>query len=198
MSFWRVPIGILKLDDGGIHGILRADCNAYLIRLSEDRKRTELESLRHSAVPGLLMDWAVEAQPLGLDRRSQTTGKLTWDGLRLLLGVRLNALNPRLWLLRRFPPGRVICSVIEPKTGNWVMAKRRKVYARVSGSRMQNQDIWSLIQGDDGETLVLHERLCREKGEKKFSLVEERRMSVREAMSGGGKLAKNLWYAMPQ
>lgn len=77
------------------------------------------------------------------------------------------------------------------------MAECKKVHERVSGSRMQNQEVWFLIKGDDGEAVVLRERLCRDKGEKQFRLVEERRMSVGEAMSEGGKLAKNLWYALP-
>ena len=77
------------------------------------------------------------------------------------------------------------------------MAECRKIHERISGSRMQNQEIWFLIKGDDGETVVLRERLCRDKGEKRFRRVEQRRMSVREAMSEGGKLAKNLWYALP-
>jgi hypothetical protein len=77
------------------------------------------------------------------------------------------------------------------------MAVRRKVYERVSGSRMQNQDVWFLIKEDDGEAVVVHERSCREKGQKEFRPVDERRMSVGEAMSQGGKLAKNLWYAIP-
>jgi hypothetical protein len=77
------------------------------------------------------------------------------------------------------------------------MAARRKIHERVSGSRMQNQDVWFLIKEDDGEAVVVHERFCREKGEKEFRRVDERRMSVGEAMSQGGKLAKNLWYAIP-
>ena len=77
------------------------------------------------------------------------------------------------------------------------MAERRKIHERVSGSRMQNQDVWYLIRGDDGGAVVLHQRLCRDKGKKEFRRVDERSMSVREAMSKGGKLAKNLWYAMP-
>lgn len=77
------------------------------------------------------------------------------------------------------------------------MAERRKIHERVSGSRMQNQDVWFLIREDDGKAVVVHERLCREKGAKAFKRVEERCMSVGEAMSLGGKLAKNLWYAIP-
>jgi hypothetical protein len=62
---------------------------------------------------------------------------------------------------------------------------------------MQNQDVWFLIKEEDGKAVVVHERFCREKGENEFRRVEERRMSVGEAMSQGGKLAKNLWYAIP-
>lgn len=78
------------------------------------------------------------------------------------------------------------------------MAECRKIYERVTGSRMQNQEIWFLDLADDGSSVVLHQRLCRDKGENQFRLVEERNLSVREAMSEGGKLAKNLWFAMPR
>ena len=77
------------------------------------------------------------------------------------------------------------------------MAERRKIHERVSGSRRQNQDLWFLIREDDGSAVVVHERFCREKGERAFRRVEERCMSVAEAMSQGGKLAKNLCYAIP-
>lgn len=78
------------------------------------------------------------------------------------------------------------------------MAVRRKIDERVSGSPMQNQDMWFLIKEDEGEAMVVQERFCREKGEKEFRRVDERRMSMGEAMSQGGKLAKNLWYAIPE
>lgn len=77
------------------------------------------------------------------------------------------------------------------------MVEHSKIHERVFGSRMQNQDVWFLIKEDNGNLLVLHERRIREKGEKSFSKVEQERMSVREAMCKGGKLAKNLWYAVP-
>jgi len=78
------------------------------------------------------------------------------------------------------------------------MTERRKIYERVSGSRMQSQDIWFLEHDDDGTSVVLHQRLCRDKGENRFRLLEERSLSVGEVMNKGGKLAKNLWYAMPR
>jgi hypothetical protein len=77
------------------------------------------------------------------------------------------------------------------------MAERRKFHERVSGSRNQNQDLWFLVEADDGTYGVLHQRLCRDKGESRFRLLEENNLSVREVMSEGGKLAKDLWYAMP-
>lgn len=77
------------------------------------------------------------------------------------------------------------------------MAEPRKIHECVSGSRTQHREVWSLIKADDGTTLVLHERFCRDKGEKRFRRIEERQMTVHEAMSGGGKLAKNLWEAKP-
>jgi len=78
------------------------------------------------------------------------------------------------------------------------MTERRKIHERVSGSRMQSQEIWFLDQADDGTPVIVHQRLCRDRGDNRFKLVEERNLSVSEVMSEGGKLAKNLWYAMPR
>lgn len=77
------------------------------------------------------------------------------------------------------------------------MTERHKIHEFLSGSRSQNKDVWFLIKEDDGQMLVLHERCCREKGARQFTPVERTSMSVREAMCKGGKLAKNLWYAVP-
>jgi len=78
------------------------------------------------------------------------------------------------------------------------MPERRKIYERVSGSRMQTQEIWFLDHAEDGSSVVLHQRLCRDKGEDRFKLLEERSLSVREVMNEGGKLAKNLWFTLPR
>jgi hypothetical protein len=77
------------------------------------------------------------------------------------------------------------------------MAERRMIHERVSGLRMQNQDVWCPVREDDGRAVVIHERLCREEGEKAFRRVEERCTSVGEATSQGGKLAGILGYAIP-
>jgi hypothetical protein len=85
----------------------------------------------------------------------------------------------------------------QPNKGISSMAEPRKIHESISGSRTQHREVWSLIKADDGKTIVLHERFCRDKGERKFRRIEERQISVLEAMSEGGKLAKNLWEAMP-
>lgn len=77
------------------------------------------------------------------------------------------------------------------------MELRRKIHERVYGVRMQNQDVWYLTKGTDGEAIVLYERSVRHKGDREYRLVEERRMNLREAMNQGGELARKLWYAMP-
>ena len=77
------------------------------------------------------------------------------------------------------------------------MTERHRIHELVSGSKNQTKDVWFLVKEDDGHMLVLHERCCREKGTRRFTPVAQTSMSLREAMCKGGKLAKNLWYAVP-
>ena len=77
------------------------------------------------------------------------------------------------------------------------MTELNKIHERVFGARKQNKDLWFLVKDTDGQLSVLHEQRIREKGQKQFAPVAQKRMSVQEAMCHGGKLAKNLWYALP-
>jgi uncharacterized membrane protein YcaP (DUF421 family) len=77
------------------------------------------------------------------------------------------------------------------------MTEHSKIHERVFGAKKQNQDVWFLVKETDGQLSVLHERRVREKGQRQFNPVARNHMSVSQAMCHGGKLAKNLWYALP-
>lgn len=78
------------------------------------------------------------------------------------------------------------------------MTELSKIHERVFGAKKQNKELWFLVKDPDGQLSVIHEQSIREKGQRQFAPVAQNRMSVEEAMCHGGKLAKNLWYALPQ
>lgn len=76
------------------------------------------------------------------------------------------------------------------------MTELTKIHERVFGAKKQNKELWFLVKDPDGQLSVVHEHFIREKGRRQFAPVAQKRMSVEEAMCNGGKLAKNLWYAL--